>query len=291
MVSLIICSRHSSIAPELNENIKKTIQTSYELIVIDNSLNKFSIFAAYNKGMELSTGNFFIFLHDDIIFRSQGWGKSILKIFNEHPDIGLIGVAGGTIKTQMPSTWWIGGSVIIRIIQHHKNQIQVKDKNEGFQNNDLMDVAAIDGVFMAMRRDKRIAFDEELKGFHNYDLDLSLKHFLLKKRIVVSQKILLEHFSGGNIDKQWFKSAHQFHKKNFNKLPIVIDEIQSQKLNLVEFGNGANFIRGLLKMDLRTEALYWWLKLFRRKKISKFHWEFTKTLFLNYFSLEKRLRN
>ena len=52
MLSLIICSRHSDISDKLKDNIQKTIIAEYELIVIDNSKNKYSIFSAYNEGVK-----------------------------------------------------------------------------------------------------------------------------------------------------------------------------------------------------------------------------------------------
>lgn len=51
MLSLIICSRTPRISEELERNIAETIGCEYELVVIDNSKNKYSIFSAYNQGV------------------------------------------------------------------------------------------------------------------------------------------------------------------------------------------------------------------------------------------------
>jgi hypothetical protein len=44
MISIIICSRTQTISSDLFENIKDTIGCDYELVVIDNSENTYSIF-------------------------------------------------------------------------------------------------------------------------------------------------------------------------------------------------------------------------------------------------------
>jgi len=51
MISIIICSRTASISDELTQNINQTIGIPYELVIIDNSDNLYSIFSAYNEGV------------------------------------------------------------------------------------------------------------------------------------------------------------------------------------------------------------------------------------------------
>src|SRR5690606_937543 len=94
-------------------------------------------------------------------------------IFETNPKVGLLGIAGGKVKTKMPSPWWDGGGNALRIVQHYKSKPK-ELWNKGFNSSDVVEVAAIDGVFMVMRKDKNIRFDERLKGFHNYDVNLSI---------------------------------------------------------------------------------------------------------------------
>jgi len=106
MISIIICSRKSIIDVRLSENLNDTIGCEYELIIIDNSENKYSIFEAYNLGIQRSTGNYLCFIHDDILFHTLVWGNVIKSIFQSDLNIGLIGVAGAKLKTKMPSGYW-----------------------------------------------------------------------------------------------------------------------------------------------------------------------------------------
>ena len=66
MISLIICSRTADISDELKQNIATTIGCEYELCVIDNSRNEYSIFTAYNEGVRRAKGDILCFMHDDI---------------------------------------------------------------------------------------------------------------------------------------------------------------------------------------------------------------------------------
>lgn len=275
--SLIICSRKYSITKELELNIQETIQEDYELIVVDNSNNKLSIFEAYNNGLEKSQGEFVVFLHDDILFRTFAWGGIVKEVFTKNKDLGLLGIAGSTIKTRIPTTWWTGpGSNHIRILQHYGEGLGPLDRNEGFENGSIVEVAVIDGVLMIMRNDQRIKFNEKLNGFHNYDLDLSLQHINIGKKVAVTDKFLIEHFSSGKIDKQWLISSSSFHIMNFEKLPVIIQPVPLERFRQMEFTAGAEYVMKLLENDLRKAAFFWWKKLFKIKILALFHFKFWK---------------
>lgn len=279
MLSLIICSRNSTISKKLENNLRETILTDYELIVIDNSSNQFSIFEAYNIGIDRSYGEFLVFLHDDILFRTIGWGGVIKNIFKNNSDIGLLGVAGSNIKTSMPSTWVGPGKKYIRIIQHYNDNKDSNNFKNGFDTEELVEAATIDGVLMIMKRNEKIRFDENLKGYHNYDVDLSLKHHMIQKKVYVTSQILIEHFSSGTINKDWYLSTSRYHKAYHSKLPIIINsEISLRDFRNSEFITGSKFVMGLLDNKLKIEAFYWWLKLIKMKFYSKLHFVVIKKI-------------
>jgi hypothetical protein len=56
MISIIICSRTQTISSDYLK-ISKILLDDYELVVIDNSENTYSIFEAYNLGIEQSKGS------------------------------------------------------------------------------------------------------------------------------------------------------------------------------------------------------------------------------------------
>jgi hypothetical protein len=216
-----------------------------------------------------------VFLHDDILFQTVGWGGVVQRIFKNNSDIGLLGVAGSNLKTKMPSTWVGPGKKYVRIIQHYQDNRNSKNFKNGFDHKKLVEAATIDGVLMIMKRNKEVRFDGNLKGYHNYDVDLSVKHHLIKNKVCITSQILIEHFSSGTINKDWYLSTSRYHKAYHCKLPIIINsEISKRDLLNSEFITGAIFILGLLEYNLKREALYWWVKLIKMKFYSKFHFKF-----------------
>lgn len=282
MISLVICSRSKWISSELEKNIKDTIGLTYELIIIDNSKNDRSIFEAYNIGIERSSGDIICFLHDDIFIHTKNWGKIIEQLFWEKPEAGLIGIAGSKIKTKMPSAWWDcpEEQKVINIIQHFKEPEREQEKwYKGFNTDSEVEVAVIDGVFIALRKDESIYFNDTMKGFHNYDMNISLEYAKKGYKILVTNKILIEHFSIGTISKSWYKSTSQLHKVYAGFLPLKMDSTTLESsISKQEFENGVNFINGLLKYDLRKQAFYYWMYLIKLKPYSKFHWRFLKSI-------------
>lgn len=280
MISIIICSRTPQLSQVLYQNIEETIGCAHELIVIDNSENKYSIFRAYNLGIQKSKGDFWCFMHDDILLHTKNWGFELLKIFNNDSKIGLIGVAGAKMKTKMPSAWWDcpEDQKVINIKQHMKNNT-IQDWRQGWSDNSIEQVAVIDGVFMVAKRDINIIFDTKLKGFHNYDLSLSLLYQQNKYKVVVTQNILLEHFSLGIINKEWFQSSLQFDALFKSSLPIIIEKsLSDRQFKVQEFKNGVQFCINLVNNDLKIKAIPYWIRLFFIKPISKFHYIFLKLL-------------
>lgn len=276
MISIIICSREKTINQKLTENIEKTVGFNFELIIIDNSQNKHSIFEAYNLGISRSKGQYLCFIHDDIFFHTQNWGAVINTVFQSDPKIGLIGVAGSKVKTKMPSTWWDSNDEDLRIniIQHFVDKKE-EHWQKGLAEKNITDVAVIDGVFMVAKKDKRIFFSKQLKGFHNYDLNFSFEYLKNGYRVVTTKEILLEHYSLGTLNKSWYDSTLHLHKLYNSMLPL---NFSNNNLKKLEFKNGSKFIHDLLHLKMKKEAFFLWLKLFYLKPKSKFHFKFFKQL-------------
>ncbi len=235
MISIIICSRHPDISASLRENINETAGVESEIIVVDNSKNEYSIISAYNAGCNLSRFPYLCFLHEDVLFRTKGWGVNLIRHLSDK-DTGIIGVAGGKIMTKVPASWAVGGRCI-HIIQHLRNKktapAEVKDPPE-FGGNRLP-VVLLDGVFLAMRKElfDVVRFDETIPGFHGYDFDISAQAAVAGFNNYVVYDILLEHFSEGNRDASYYINLTNIHKKWESKLPLFnIDEPDEIRKNM-----------------------------------------------------------
>ncbi len=285
MISIIICSRTKAISFNLSKNIEKTICCNYELIVIDNSQNQFSIFEAYNLGIKNSHGEYLCFIHDDILFHTMGWGSVINRVFKENNEIGLIGIAGSKMKTRMPSTWSDCEEhfKVFNIIQHYKNG-KAELQSKGFSNHNKHEtVVAIDGVFMAGRKNSLIRFNEKIKGFHNYDLNISFEYFIHNYKIIVTKEILIEHFSIGTINKSWYKSSLTLYSLYSKYLPLIgkTNNLFYEDIIKREVINGSSFVMQLFSHNYYLQGLIFWFKLLKIKPFTLYHYIIIKTFFKN----------
>lgn len=219
MLAIVICSKNKEMSDLLVVNINQTIGIPFELEIITGME---SITQAYESGLKKSSREFFLFLHEDVLFHTQDWGKTLLGHFNSDPTIGLIGVAGAKTHTFIPSAWWdcSENDKVIRILQH-KPGGQTEDQNQGFEAGKLVELAVIDGVFMALRKEVGAHFDQTLTGFHGYDLDISLAVQEKGYKVVVIQDVVLEHFSIGNLHLGWLAALMHVHRKYKHLLPLA----------------------------------------------------------------------
>lgn len=279
MVSIVICSRKKELDPDFVYNISNTIGCDYELVIIDNSNNKHTIFEAYNLGIKRSLGEFIAFIHDDIYFQSTNWGEIIKTIFYKDESIGLLGVAGVKIKTKMPSGHWNCPLKYkeISIIQHiSKNDVQ--KWNYGFHNGSESQVVAIDGVFMVIKNNDTLSFNEALKGFHNYDLNISFQCHKIGVKIVVTNQILIEHYSNGNINNSWYKSTYKIHEIYKDILPLKTIDVAVEDFDDLEFKNGLSFLNPFIYVGSFKEIIKLWGQLFLIKPKALLKIKFLKTL-------------
>lgn len=228
MVSLIICSREPDISQGLKENIRETIGIQYELIVIDNSKNKYSIFQAYNEGVRLAKYPYLCFMHEDISYLSQDWGQKVLEHFNDK-NIGCIGVIGGHLLSDTPSGWMHAGLVSGRTIKSDNSEICNLTE---FAEKKAVEGVVVDGLWFCVPANifEQIRFDDStFNGFHCYDIDICLTIRALGKKIFVVNDILVQHFSDGNWDQSWVDNSIVCHRKWSNVLPQYAGMELSQK--------------------------------------------------------------
>ncbi|TQI71544.1 glycosyl transferase family 2 [Gramella sp. Hel_I_59] len=279
-VSIIICSRSRNISFELELNIRETAGFEYDLIVLDNSKNDLSIFQAYNQGIEKSKAEVICFVHEDVLFHTKNWVSILVDLFERDENLGIIGIAGSQIKTKSPSGWWNCPEPYrsANLIQH-LDQGRKEHWNYGFNDKKLSQMVVVDGVFMALRRNSEIRFNEALSGFHHYDLSICLDYSRIGYDIMVTNQILIEHFSLGNLDRNWSKSAIEFEKIYSKSLPVRTHEISEKALDRLEYANRFIFIEKLLSYKMFDLAFEQWMKLIQIKPLSRQNFLILKSIF------------
>lgn len=220
MISIIICSRNKDIPEQLKSNIEATIGVQYELVVIDNSKQDYSIFSAYNEGIRRASYNYLCFMHEDILYCSDDWGKKVIAHLSA-PEIGLIGLAGSYYLLHIPSPWFKAKPRVKNLIQTRRPSKAPKH----YTLDECKKVVCVDGFWFCSRKDvfMQIAFDEKIfNRFHFYDLDISMQIHEKGYSIYIIPDITVNHFSGGSLNKQWLESAYLFHEKWKHSLPVTV---------------------------------------------------------------------
>ena len=241
MISIIICSRKPDISFELKSNIAVTIGIAYELIVIDNSNNKYSIFSAYNEGVRRAKFPYLCFMHEDILFHSKNWGEQVVKYFQSDDKIGLLGVVGTHFLPKTPSYWcdtnYVSGGLIQGWTENnHYNRLRVKH-DKYIESKDYIEAAAIDGLWFITHKKlfKHIAFDDKsYTGFHFYEMDICMQVKQAGYKLIIGTEILIEHFSYGKGDKSFDRSRKIFYNKWKNSLPVLAGiEMSNTEIEIV----------------------------------------------------------
>lgn len=221
MISIIISSYQKQYFDALVQNIEDTCGITYEIIKVDNP-GLMGISEAYNKGAQKAQYPYLVFCHEDILFHTQNWGEKFINHLSE-PQIGIVGVAGGSYVPVAPCGWNIETPKYkhLHLIQNTKNKNQQELINTFKNSETKKKVLGVDGVLLATTKKnyQEFEFNEDVKGFHSYDLDFSLRIAKKYKNYVVSD-ILIEHFSLGSPDQTWFENNIQIRKNvgsNFHK--------------------------------------------------------------------------
>lgn len=242
MISIIICSANAGDLRLVSQNIHETVGIPYEIISFDNSKGQKGICELYNEGKNKANFDVLCFMHEDIQIKTIGWGQRVLDIFDSDPSIGLLGVAGGGYKSLAPSGWYcLEYESESRYFQNLLQGFKLDEKDEihayhNPYNEKLSEVICIDGMWMCAPKNTLAdkPFDENLlKGFHGYDLDLSLSLYG-KYKIVVTYDVLMKHASEGNFNKAWLNEVLKVQKKWSKKLPLSIDELTKQEFFQIE---------------------------------------------------------
>ena len=229
MFSIVVCSRNTDIPVELKQNIAETIGAEYEIIVIDNSGNRYSIFEAYNEGVRRSKGDVLCFMHEDVLFRTPNWGETINNHFQADERIGLIGFAGTHFLSETPMYWYSSPFVSQRNLNNDQGVVEMHFHEEWFGERNLIEVVAVDGFCFFVRKTlfERISFDEKTyKGFHLYDMDICMQVFKAGFKVCVCRDVLAEHCWSES--KQFSKDGGELFEHNLelfvrkwhDKLPV-----------------------------------------------------------------------
>lgn len=223
-IAVVVCSKSDSEQKkDFIQQIKDTCGCNAHVYFLINQegIGLTKIYKNFLENEELDN-DIVVFIHDDIEFLKKNWGKEIIRLFREHKDYGIIGVAGSA-QFDENGAWW----------QYDKKYGQVLHKTDKgtwltcfspLLDKDLEEVCVIDGLFMAIDR-KRIAknFDDNIEGFNMYDIDFCLNNYINgKSKIGVTTNIRIAHHSIGALSPNWYENRDKINEKYGKYFPIEV---------------------------------------------------------------------
>lgn len=242
MVSVIICTRDKDISNDQRRNIEESAGDEIEIVAIDNSKGGESIFSAYNKGVSRAKGDILCFMHDDVLFRTEGCGKIARRHFEGDEKLGLMGFAGAHFLPSTPMYWHDSPFISEYDLTTRGGETEECFFTEFFSKPDgrsedgagterkiLTEVAAVDGLCFFVRRElfNTVRFDDEtFDGFHLYDMDICMQVRKAGYKVTVCNDILVEHFYNASPSKKGYdlfeKNLQLFYNKWSSHFPMAV---------------------------------------------------------------------
>ena len=222
-ISVVICSRdNKELKEKLLEHIKETCGCNVHTYFMYNP-DGVGLSEIYNTMLskEKNENAITVFMHDDIEFLKKGWGGEVLRLFNENEDYGIIGVAGSA-EFDSNATWWQYDKKYGQVLHRHNGKSWLTAFSP-LLDKDLQEVCVIDGLFMAVHRDRITKQFDQTKKFDFYDISFCLDNFLDgKTKIGVTTNIRLAHNSIGQMRDGWYTAREEVNKKYENDYPIEV---------------------------------------------------------------------
>ena len=182
--------------------------------------NQFSLSELYNKGVSESENDIVVCCHNDIKLES-GWGKKLLKDFNDNPDYGIIGKAGSCYFPESGVYWERMQQTMVGQVYHHPDGQNKWLSKYSAKLPFLIPVVTIDGLFISFDKTKiNHQFDETIGKFHFYDHLFCIPNYIDGIKIGVTSSFEITHQSVGQPNQEFWESKDKFVEKWGKHLPL-----------------------------------------------------------------------
>jgi glycosyltransferase involved in cell wall biosynthesis len=193
----VVCSSRGDLST-FKEHVIKTsgLHNKLQFLGYKND-GEFSLTEIYNRGLREANNDIVVFMHDDITIEKNKWAEKITKLFEKNEQYGIIGVAG-TKYLANTGKWWEDPKKMYGKVAHtHEGKTWLSSYSDDL-GNELEEVVLVDGVFFAINK-KRIknSFNEDVKGFHFYDVNFCVENYLSGVKIGVTTLVRVHHLSLG----------------------------------------------------------------------------------------------
>jgi glycosyltransferase involved in cell wall biosynthesis len=231
MITIGYSTRSSN--KEFQEYLKKSAGHPKIQIIEKVNNGEKNLSEVYNEIISESNFDVVVLCHDDIYFDTNNWATKLVRQFDKNSDYGILGMAG---TTEMPKSgmWWEDRSKMYGIVNHESEGKKWESKYSDSLGNDVKEVVVVDGVFIAINKQRiKSNFDENVSGFHMYDVNFCFKNFLQDVKIGVLTNVRLTHKSIGMTNDKWEENRNLFVEKYSEFLPKKIKFTENSKLNVL----------------------------------------------------------
>ena len=206
-ISIVFSTR--KIDQSFVEHLKKTCLHKWVEVLPYENNGEYSLSEIYNMGLKEAKSDIIVFCHDDIIFNTKNWGEKVIKAFNRHQEYGILGLAGTT--HMVDGMWWRIRKAMHGSVKHTDGIKTWENKYSESYGNQLKEVVAVDGVFMAVHRRRIVlGFDQRFEGFHFYDIPFCVENYLEGIDVGVMSNIEIVHKSVGATNEKWESNKKLF---------------------------------------------------------------------------------
>ena len=228
-MSLTVVFSSKKVDQDFVEIIKATSGVhNIEVLPYENP-GKYSLTEVYNMGLKDSTNDVVVFCHDDIKFDTKNWGRKVLNHFKRNKDYGIIGVAGCRHLPKSGKWWEIPSEMMGQVYHEHEGKRWLSTYNKKFGSKILPSIL-VDGLFFGVNRNNLSnTFNEDVVGFHFYDLSFCVENYLSGVPVGVISDIDITHLSIGQTNDEWERNRVMFSQRFESELPLITSLILPEK--------------------------------------------------------------
>lgn len=195
-----------------------------------------SIAEGYNRGMKASNAKYKVYMHHDVFLINPNLLEQSIEIFMQHPEVGIMGVAGCK-RLPLNGIWWEGQGCIGGTLEDNLEclkQLQLGDVDDKFE-----EVQALDGQFLMTQYD--IEWREDIcKGWHFYDSSQCLEFGKVGYQAVVikQEQPWLIHECGMDVNNGYEEERDRFlieYRQQIEKRNYLTEEEIGQLINTGEY--------------------------------------------------------
>jgi len=224
MSSKVLIASATTKKDETETHLFKSLEDHVEDIdLIIKTNNKKGLCQVYNEILDAEGDKYdaIIFCHDDVTIDSVNFVDRTLTGLQTYD---VVGVAGGSkIKKNTPILWHLMTDKMthsgIVFHPHHEYKEFCFPTTFGPRPKE---VAVLDGVYLAVKPktlfEKEIKFDENIKGFHHYDIKFSIDCKLAGLSLGTLDINIIHQSPGLDVYDDAFKDSEKYMKEFLNEI-------------------------------------------------------------------------